>query len=167
MANLEYYKDPEAESSIALSNVLLSNMASISSKLQNKFDFQKKKGENFARTRFLGIEPAKFRVSWTVYPEEEETFWRDVVPQLREKTLRAAAAPKNVKCRQINNLGIRQVVVTDVDIAAPNAKDGREVTCELQEWVKTTTKPNAKKAPDEIDTPEKRLNGESIYTRQG
>lgn len=146
MAVLDYYADPEAESILRMgpsggSLVLVSDVAQVSGKLRNKFDRQTRAGSNFGRVKFVGIFPAVFSVSFVVLPQEEEAFWRDVVPLFRQKGKKGNAPPMDVVNPQINRPGIRTVVVVSAEYDPPNARDGRLVNLQLEEWTPAPVTP--------------------------
>lgn len=158
------------EALLRLDNVTLSERALISVKTANKFDCQKKKGENFSRARFLGIEPARIRAAFCVLPEEDGHFQAAAIPLiLREKTPRGNAKPRKVSHPILTRLGITQVIVLSADIGPMLPKEGREVTIEMQEWTQTVSKPNpapAKSGGLQKDPATGKMT-ESMFSRQG
>ena len=142
------YESASSESTIKLaaSNgrfVLLSTTADIECDLKNEFDRQRKKGQNFARPKFLGIRPAQFDVDWIVHPEDDRAFWRDIAPLLRAKGKTGASVPFQVLCAPINRLGIKQVTLDSAKIGRASSKDGRHIRVQLHEWNPGPAKPKA------------------------
>ena len=151
MATIPFYTDPAAESVLRMgptgkSLVFVSNVAHVSGHLENVFDDQTSVGKNFGRTRFRGIKPAVFTITFVVLPEEEDDFWNKVVPLFRQKGKKGNSPPIAVINPQINRLGIDTVSVMSADIDPPNARDGRQVTLQLKEWTPAPV------APKPVDT---------------
>jgi hypothetical protein len=150
------YDDPVAESTLQMGVsggplVLLSSFATIDTTVANGFDTQrgKNKALNFARVKFLGIDLAKFDVSFTVYPDEEANFKRLILPLFRQKGKAGNAPAMQVLNPQINQIGVDKVTVMRAHIGHPMPKDGRQVRLELQEWAPAPTKPKASTAKAE------------------
>ena len=146
MASIPFYEDPAAESVLRMGPsggalVLVSNAAHVSSHLENGFDEQTKGGANFGRSKFLGIKPATFTVTFVVLPEEEAAFWAEVVPLCRQKGKKGNAPPMSVVNPQINRPGVDTVTVISADIDPPDARDGRQVTLHLKEWTPAPVAP--------------------------
>jgi len=146
MASIPFYADPAAESVLRMgpsgkSLVFVSNVAHVSGHLENVFDDQTSIGKNFGRTKFRGIKPARFTVTFVVLPDEEDDFWIKVVPLFRQKGKRGNSPPIAVVNPQINRLGIDTVSVVSCDIDPPDARDGRQVTLQLKEWTPAPTTP--------------------------
>lgn len=151
MAQIPFYPDPAAESVLRMgptgkSLVFVSNVAHVSGHLENVFDDQTSVGKNFGRTKFRGIKPATFTVTFVVLPEEEDDFWNKVVPLCRQKGKKGNSPPIAVVNPQINRLGIDTVSVVSCDIDAPDARDGRQITLNLKEWTPAPV------APKKVDT---------------
>jgi hypothetical protein len=91
--------------------------------------------------KFLGIDLARANVDFVVMPDEEASFWREVVPLFRQKGKGGNAPPIDVINLQLNRAGITTVTVLRAKIGQPNARDGRRVSVELQEWAKAPTTP--------------------------
>lgn len=143
---MEDYDDPVAESVLRMGPsgeelVLVSTVAHISSHLENGFDRQRTAGANFGRKKFLGLVPATFTVTFVVLPEDEADFWANVVPLFRQKGKKGNAPPMDVVNPQINRPGIETVTVISADIDPPNARDGRTVTVQLEEWTPAPVAP--------------------------
>lgn len=146
MANIPFYEDAAAESVLRMgpsggSLVLVSNAAHVSSHVENGFDDQTKGGSNFGRTKFLGIKPAEFTVTFAVLPEEETDFWGSVAPLFRQKGAKGNAPPMAIVNPQVNRLGIDTVTVVSADIDHPDARDGRQVTVKIKEWTPAPVTP--------------------------
>jgi hypothetical protein len=146
MASIPFYADPAAESVLRMgpsgkSLVFVSNVAHVSCHLENVFDDQTSVGKNFGRTKFRGIKPAKFTITWVVLPDEEDDFWAKVVPLFRQKGKKGNSPPVSVVNPQINRLGIDTVSVVSSDIEPPDARDGRLVTLQLKEWTPAPVAP--------------------------
>lgn len=146
MASIPYYADPAAESVLRMgpsggAPVLVSNAAHVSARLENGFDEQTKGGSNFGRSKFLGIKPAAFTVTFDVLPEEEADFWTSVAPLLRQKGKKGNAPPMAVVNPQINRWGINTVTVLSADVDPP-AAGLRSVTIQLKEWTPAPVAPN-------------------------
>jgi hypothetical protein len=138
------YEDAAAESVLRMGPsgkalIMVSNAAHVSAHVENGFDEQKQKGTNFGRVKFLGIAPATFTVTFVVLPDEEDTFYKLVVPLCRQKGKRGNSPPMTVANLQINRLGIDTVTIKSADIDPPDARDGRQVTLHLQEWTPAPT----------------------------
>ncbi len=144
--DVPFYDDPTAESTFSIGRsgqqpVFVSNAAMVSVHLSNEFDKQKAKGSNFNRVKFLGINLAEFTVHWSVYPEDEVVFWRDIVPLCREKAKAGNSPPMDVINPQVNRCGIKTVIIDEINIEPPNAKDGRSVVLKIKEWAPAPTAP--------------------------
>jgi hypothetical protein len=151
MASIPFYADPATESVLRMgptgkSLVFVSNVAHISGHLENAFDDQTSVGKNFGRTKFRGIKPATFTVTFIVLPEEENDFWVKVVPLFRQKGKNGSSPPISVVNPQINRLGIDTISVVSADIDPPDARSGRQVTLQLKEWTPAPV------APKKVDT---------------
>lgn len=150
MAQIPYYSDPAAESVLRMGPsgsalVLVSNAAHVSSHVENGLDEQTKGGANFGRSKFLGIKPAAFTVTFDVLAEEETDFWKSVVPLLRQKGKKGNAPPMSVVNPQINRWGVDTVMVVSADVDPPSA-GLRCVTIQLKEWTPAPVTPNETKA---------------------
>lgn len=150
---IQGYVDPAAESTLQMglsaeSLVLVSQAAHVSSSLANRFDSQRKKGENFEVQKFLGIAPARFTITFIVTPEEEDHFWSKILPLLRQKGSKGAAPPLEIVNPQVNRVGVRKVVMLSSEIDPPSPRDGRSVTLQVEEQRKTAV-PNKTKATKE------------------
>jgi hypothetical protein len=141
-----FYDDPLAESTLRMGPsggalVFVSNVAHVSSHVENGLDEQTKGGSNFGRSKFLGIKPAAFTVTFVVLADEDAAFWKSVAPLLRQKGKKGAAPPMAVVNPQINRWGVDTVTVVSADVDAPDARDGRQVTIHLKEWTPAPVKP--------------------------
>ncbi len=146
-----FYDNPKEESTLRLgkseaSLILVSNVAVIGTKLANGVDKQRKKGANFGRLRFLGIAPAEFDVTFVVLPEEEEAFWRDVAPLLRQPGKNGTAPPLEAVHPQINRVDVSTITVVAANIGQPTSEGLRMVSLQLIEWT-----PKPVKAKDAIN----------------
>jgi hypothetical protein len=117
----------------------VSLVAIISIEGENQFDSQSIKKGNFARKRFLGQKPAKFSVTYVMLPDEEQNFWKRVLPLLRPKTPAGSAQPLIAVNPQINRIGIELVTVLSYSIGPADARDGRTISIELEEWTREPT----------------------------
>jgi hypothetical protein len=140
------YDDPVAESVLLMGvagspPVLVSTAAEVDLELKNGFDNQRHKAKNFGRVKFLGIDLAKISVDFVVMPDEERDFWAKVVPLFRQKGKRGNAPPIDVTNLQMNRAGITTVTVLACKIHSPNARDGRKVSVQLQEWAPAPSEP--------------------------
>lgn len=145
MANIPFYDDPAAESVLRMGPsggalVLISNAAHVSGHLENGFDEQTKGGSNFGRSKFLGIKPATFTISFVVLPEEEAAFWKDVVPLCRQKGKKGNAPPMAIVNPQVNRPGVDTVTVVSADIEHPEG-GMRQVTLHVKEWTPAPVAP--------------------------
>lgn len=143
---IPFYDDPAAESVLRMgpsgsSLGLVSDAAHVSAHVENGFDDQRKGGSNFGRSKFLGIAPATFTVTFAVLPHEEAHFWASVAPLFRQPGKKGNSPPMSVVNPQINRWGIDTVTVVSADIEAPDARDGRSVTVELKEWTPAPVAP--------------------------
>jgi hypothetical protein len=144
MAQIPFYLDPAAESVLRLgpsgkSLVFVSNVAHVSGHVENAFDDQTSVGKNFGRTRFRGVKPATFTITWVVLPEEEDHFWQSVAPLFRQKGKEANSPPMACINPQINRWGIDTVSVVSADIDPPDARNGRGITLQVKEWTPAPT----------------------------
>lgn len=142
---IETYENPELESTLQLgkspkSMVVVSDAASIEVKLANRLDKQRKRGANFGRLRFLGVEPAEFSISFVILPSEEKNFWRKVKPLLREPGKNGTAPPLEAIHPQINRVDVTTVTIQSVNIGQPSSATGREVQINVIEWTPSPTK---------------------------
>jgi hypothetical protein len=149
---MAYYDDPIGESTLKLAIkggafILISNFAEIECELENEFDRQRKKGQNYARPKFLGTRPASFDVSFVIYPDEERAFWRDVVPLLRPKGKTGASAPYEIQAAAPNRLGVKRVTLEKAKIGPASGKTGRLVRFQMHEWTPGPAKPKAQATP--------------------
>lgn len=140
------YEDPVSESVLLMAvsgsqPILVSTAADVELELKNGFDKQKSKAKNFGRVKFLGIDLAKIGVDFIVMPDEERDFWAKVVPLFRQKGKRGNAPPIEVTNLQMNRAGITTVTVVSSKIGSPNARDGRRVQVQLQEWAPAPSEP--------------------------
>lgn len=108
--------------------------AEVRLRFTNDFDEQRKQGANRSRPVFRGCKPAGIRVEFVVLDEDEEAFWRDVAPMLKPRSARGRAEPLDIENPTINRMGVNTVVVRDVDIGTPSARDGRDVRIEFGQW---------------------------------
>jgi hypothetical protein len=143
---IPFYDDPEGESTIFLGvsgqpPVLLSTAATVTSKVKNAFDKQRPKAKSFGRKKFLGSEPAEFSVDFLVYPEDEATFKKDVLPLLRSKKKSGDAPPLDARCSQINMWGVNTVTIISASVGHPDPAEGRSVSIELEEWTPAPVAP--------------------------
>lgn len=148
--------------------VFVSAAADVELELKNGFDNQRHKARNFGRVKFLGIDLAKASVEFVVMPDEEADFWREVVPLFRQKGKRGNAPPIDVLNPQLNRAGIKTVTVLTCKIGAPNARDGRRVQVQLQEWAPAPSEPKPSTAvKSKLDGPqiEKDLSATQIITK--
>lgn len=124
-------------------SVLISDRAHVSTKLTNGFDRQKKAGKNFGRVKFLGIEPAKFTVTFEVLAGPEEDNFKDkVIPLLRRPGRKGNSPPFDVYFGpQITQYGVDTVTIVSSDIGPPNPRTGRIVSLELEEWTPAPVEP--------------------------
>lgn len=140
------YLDPLAESTVRLGTsgkqpVLVSTTCDVEVVLQNGFDNQRQKAKNFGRVRFLGIDLARVTLDFVVMPDEETSFWRNVVPICRQKGPKGNAPPVDIINPQANRAGITTVTVLRIKIGPPSSRNGRRVSIELQEWAKAPVEP--------------------------
>lgn len=122
--------------------VLISTAADVELRLESTFDTQRKHGASKARPKFTGFKPAEIDVSWVVMPEDEDDFWKSVVPLLRPRSPKAEAPPLDVSNLQMNRAGISKIVLKTSRIGAPNARDGRQVSAQFTEWTIAPVDPN-------------------------
>lgn len=153
---LPTYPDAAQESVLKLAPaggglVTVSQIAVVECEVSNRFDRQRKHDANFGKQKFLGVELAKFHASFVVYPEDEQTFWSDVVPILRPKGKAGASPALDVVNLQINRVGVRTVILVKAKIGPPSPRDGRHVSIELEEWSSGATEP--KKPATPVDDP--------------
>jgi hypothetical protein len=139
MAQIPFYLDPAAESVLRLGPsgkalVFVSNVAHVSGHVENAFDDQTSVGKNFGRTRFRGVKPATFTITWIVLPEEEDHFWKNVAPLFRQKGKKANSPPMSVVTPQINRWGIDTISVVSADVDPPDARNGRGISLQVKEW---------------------------------
>lgn len=152
---LEDYDDPAQESVLSLAPsgsalVLVSDRAHITTSLKNRFDKQTKAGQNFGRVKFLGTELAEFTVHFEVLAGfEENLFSKDVLPLLRRKGRNGTSPPFDVFNAQIQRLGIDTVTIVSAEIGPPNARTGRLVTLQLEEWAPAPVEPKELKTGKE------------------
>jgi len=153
------YSDPIAESTLRLGlsgkqPVLVSTTAEVEVEVKNGFDKQRQKAKNFGRVKFLGIDLARISVDFTLMPEEESDFWRLVFPLFRQKGPKGNAPPIDIINLQANRAGITTVTALSAKIGSPNARNGRRVQLELQEWAKAPTTPKpTDTSKDKFDPP--------------
>jgi protein-tyrosine-phosphatase len=93
-------------------------VAHVSGHVENAFDDQTSVGKNFGRTRFRGVKPATFTITWVVLPEEEDHFWQSVAPLFRQKGKKANSPPMACINPQINRWGIDTVSVVSAGLHA-------------------------------------------------
>lgn len=139
----------------ARSLVLVTNAAEIEIRLESTFDTQRKHGASKARPRFTGFKPAEIEARWIVMPDEEDDFWRNVVPLLRPRSPKAEAPPLEIVNLQANRAGIKKILLTTSRIGTPNARDGREVSAQFREWTLAPIDPTKQKPvekPSELDS---------------
>lgn len=146
MASIPFYADPAAESVLRMGPsggalVLVSNAAHVSAHVENGLDEQTKGGSNFGRSKFLGIKPAAFTVTFDVLPEDEADFWKSVAPLFRAKGKKGAAPPMAIINPQVNRWGVDTVMVVSADVDPP-AAGLRSVTVQLKEWTPAPVQPN-------------------------
>lgn len=151
------YIDPAHESIFKLAPaggglVTVSKIAIVESEVSNRFDKQRKHDANYGKQKFLGVELAKFHVSFVVYPEDEYDFWANALPLLRPKGKAGASPALDVVNLQINRTGVRTVILVKAKIGPPSPRDGRHVSLELEEWSAGPTAP--KKAATPLDDPD-------------
>lgn len=144
MAQIPFYADPAAESVFRLGPsgkplVFVSNVAHVSGHVENAFDDQTSVGKNFGRTKFRGVKPATFTITWVILPEEEDHFWQNVAPLFRQKGKKANSPPMACVTPQINRWGIDTISVVSADIDPPDARDGRQITLSVKEWTPAPT----------------------------
>jgi hypothetical protein len=157
VATIPFYADPYKETVLILGGpkglVLVSEVADVEIELENEFDTQRRKGHNAARPKFLGIKPAEIDVEFIVMPDEEEAFFRDVVPILRAKAKNGNSPPLDILNHQANRLGINTVILKRSKIGKPDAREGRHVSIKLQEWTPGTVDPAKTKAKQQNTLP--------------
>jgi hypothetical protein len=146
MAQIPFYIDPAAESTLRMgptgkSLVFISNVAHVSGHVENAFDDQTSVGRNFGRTKFRGVKPAQFTITWVVLPDEEDHFWTNVAPLFRQKGKKANSAPMAVVNPQINRWGIDTVSIVSADVDPPDARNGRVITAQVKEWTPAPVAP--------------------------
>ncbi len=151
------YADPYKESVLILGGpkglVFVTEAAEIEIEFEDQFDTQKRKGYNAARPKFLGTKPAEISVDFIVMPDEEEAFWRDVVPILRTKSKKANSPPRDILNHQVNRAGITSVLLKRSKIGKPDPRAGRHVSISLQEWTPGPVQPNPDASKQKNTTP--------------
>lgn len=154
MAQIPFYVDPVAESVLRLGPsgkplVFVSNVAHVSGHVENAFDDQTSVGKNFGRTKFRGVKPAVFTITWVVLPDEEDHFWKNVAPLFRQKGKKANSPPMSCVNPQINRWGIETVSIMSADVEPPDARSGRGITLQVKEWTPAPTTPKPSKTGKE------------------
>jgi len=151
------YADPYKESVLILGGpkglVLVTEAAEVEIEFEDEFDKQRRKGYNAARPKFLGTKPAEISVEFTVMPDEEVTFWRDVVPILRTKGRNRNSPPRDILNHQVNRAGINSVLLLRSKIGKPDPRSGRHVRIALLEWTPAPVQPAADASKQKNTTP--------------
>lgn len=147
---LATYPDPYKESVLILGGpkglVLVSETAEVEIEIEHDFDTRRRKGYNAASPKFLGVKPLEIHVDFVVLPDEEVTFFRDVVPILRPKGKKGASQPLDILNHQANRVGVTTVTLRRAKIGKPSPRDGRHVSIHLQEWTPAPVEPNPSNA---------------------
>lgn len=123
--------------------VFVTDCAKVNVRGSNSLDLQKPTGQNLARVKSCGQELMNVIITWTVLPEEEIHFQKNIVPILREKGSRGNALPIDVQNQELFYFGLNTLIIKDFDAGMADLRDGRQPTIYFTEWSPLPVKPKA------------------------
>lgn len=120
---------------LLLGGVVMPGIPTVEVNLEGGLDVQKPRKGRGARIVDEGNPPSTISVTLQITTPDELDSLQNAMPVLRPRSKTAQRAPVEIVYPSVNFVGIENVVVSDVKLAPPNAKDGWLIEIKLIEWV--------------------------------
>lgn len=103
-----------------------------------KHDKRKKRGQDGATSRDLGIEPSKFSIE-VILTEDDWADWLDIFPKINPRTVGRLRQPVDITHPDVNLFGITQVRIVKISTEPPTARGGKVYKIQVEEWFDEAT----------------------------
>lgn len=134
MSDPSWTKSPETWNTVILGDVTLPGFCVVEFEIADDIEIVRSKGKNGARCKSQGRMPAEFDVLVTLVNDQHWTDWQAAFPKLNPRRANAIKNPLEIRHPDINNAGIKNVLVHKIRSSPATARDGKKYTLRLIEW---------------------------------
>lgn len=98
-----------------------------------KNEHRRKRGQDGATSRDLGVEPSKFTIE-VILTEDDWPAWLVAFPKINPRTVGRLRQPVEITHPDVNLFGIQQVRIVKIQTEPPTARAGKVYKILVEEW---------------------------------